>query len=85
MVIIMKVTHAINTRYSDQRFLFLRFLPVGASSYERGAFSYTASTVWNKVLENTLDFIHNALSVMSFRKQLKHTILDIFRDHLMVM
>ena len=52
-----------NTRNNDQ--LLLQHPPVGTNSYGRGAFSYTALTVWNKVP----GFIRNAPSVMSFRKQ----------------
>ena len=54
-----------NTRNSDQ--LLLQHPPVGTNSDGRRAFSYTASTVCNKVP----DYIRSAPSVMSFRKHLK--------------
>ena len=54
------------------QFIIIDFKPfindhVGTNSYGRRAFSYTALTVWNKVP----DYVRNAPSVMSFRKQLK--------------
>ena len=54
-----------NTRNNDE--LLLQHPPVGTDSYECCAFSYTVPTVWKKVP----DYICNAPSVMSFRKQLK--------------
>ena len=54
-----------NTRNNDQ--LLLQHLPVGTNSYGRHAFSYTVPTVWNRIPHS----IHNAPSVMSFRKELK--------------
>ena len=54
-----------NTGNNDQ--LLLQHPPVGTNSYGHRAFSYRALTVWNQVP----DFIRNAPSVMSFRKQLK--------------
>ena len=55
-------------RNNDQ--LLLQHPLVGTYSCGCRAFCYTASTVWNKIPDN----IHNAPSVMSFRKQLKYTI-----------
>ena len=55
-----------NTRNSDQ--LLLQHPPVGTNSYGRRAFSYTAPTVWNNV---HIEYVRNAPSVMSVRKQLK--------------
>ena len=54
-----------NTRNNDQ--LLIQHLPVGTNNYGRRAFNYMASTVWNEVP----DYIANAPSEMSSRKQLK--------------
>ena len=67
-----------NTRNNEQ--LLLKHPPVGTNRYGRRAFSYTVPTVWSKVP----DYIRNAPSLMSFKKQLNTYYFGIFRDCLMV-